>query len=127
MAEYYKFFDIETSTFWKNHYTFEKESASRKKSLSKAFIDLIIINTIVPVKFMYESYLGKDPEEAVFHLAMQLPREKNSIIEKFTDLDVNISHAMHSQGMLELKNSYCDKTACLQCAVGNYLLNQQKI
>ena len=32
--------------------------------------------------------------------------------------------ALHSQGLLQLKNEYCNHFQCLQCAVGNSILNK---
>ena len=74
---------------------------------------------------MYAKNQGKDIEEEVFRLLSQLPAEKNVIMDKFIDLGVDIDDALHSQAMIQLKNRYCDQKACLQCAIGNYLLNEE--
>ncbi|PKV49907.1 uncharacterized protein DUF2851 [Aquimarina sp. MAR_2010_214] len=121
--DFYTLFNVETSEFWQNHYTFEKESKTRKKKLTKSFIDLLLINTIIPMKFVYARSMGQNPEEDIFELISKLPFEKNSIISNFADLKVPIENAMHSQAMIQLKNTYCDQKACLKCAIGNYLLN----
>ncbi len=122
--DFYELFKVDTSDFWKNHYTFEKESTPRKKNITPSFIDLILINTIIPIKFVYAKYQGKNPEDEVFDLISQLHYEKNSIITNFLDAGVEIKNALHSQAMIQLKNKYCDQKACLKCAIGNYLLNQ---
>ncbi len=124
--DFYTLFNIETSKFWQNHYTFEKESKVSKKKLTKSFIDLLLINTIIPIKFVYARSVGQNPEEDIFELITKLPFEKNSIISNFMDLNVPIENAMHSQAMIQLKNIYCDQKACLQCAIGNYLLNGEQ-
>ncbi len=121
---FYEIFNGNTSVFWDTHYTFKNETTSRKKNVTKSFVDLILINTIVPLRFVYAKSTGKDPEEEVFDLLGQLSPEKNSIITNFTALKMPVSNAMHSQAMLQLKNNYCNKNACLKCAIGNYLLNQ---
>lgn len=121
--DFYTLFNVETSEFWQNHYTFEKESKTSKKKLTKSFIDLLLINTIIPIKFVYARSMGQNSEEDIFELISQLPFEKNSIISNFMDLKVPIENAMHSQAMIQLKNTYCDQKACLKCAIGNYLLN----
>ncbi len=121
---FYQLFQVDTSDFWKNHYTFEKKSALRKKNMTQSFIDLLLINTIIPIKFIYARSQGKNPEEEVFELISQLSSEKNSIIQNFKALEVPVENAMHSQALIQLKNSYCNQKACLKCAIGNYLLNQ---
>lgn len=75
--------DLEVSDYWKSHYVFGKNSAVRRKGLSKEFQDLILINTIIPLKFTYESYLGKDPSEIVFDWIRKLKSEKNTIARGF--------------------------------------------
>ncbi|KAA1243838.1 DUF2851 family protein [Aquimarina sp. RZ0] len=124
LDDFYDLFAIETSDFWKNHYTFEKESPYKRKSLTKSFIHLLLINTVIPIKFLYTKNLGKNPENEVLTLMSQLPPEKNTIIKRFSDLGVAIEDSVHSQAMIQLKNKYCDKKACLKCAIGNYLLDR---
>ncbi|MDH7444922.1 DUF2851 family protein [Aquimarina sp. 2201CG14-23] len=124
LEEFYVLFNIEASSFWKNHYTFSKESTTRNKRLTKSFIHLILINTVIPLKFLYAKSIGKDAEQEVFGLISQLPTEKNAIVNKFSALGINIEDALHSQAMIQLKNNYCDQNACLRCAIGNYLLNR---
>jgi len=124
VEEFYHIFKANTSVFWDTHYTFCKESVTKKKNITRSFMDLILINTIIPLKFVYAKHLGKDPEEEIFELLAQLSPEKNSVIHNFIALKTPINNAMHSQAMLQLKNNYCDKKACLKCAIGNYLLNQ---
>ncbi len=126
IEEVYELFKVATSDFWENHYTFDKQSTRRKKNISKSFIDLILINTIIPIKFIYAKNQGKNSDESIFELISNIPKEKNSIIESFTVLKAPIDNAMHTQAMIQLKNNYCDQKACLRCAIGNYLLNQDQ-
>ncbi|GGX09940.1 DUF2851 family protein [Aquimarina muelleri] len=121
--EFYKLFGVETSSFWENHYTFEKESKTRKKKITKSFIDLLLINTIIPLKFIYARTIGKDSEEEMMELISQVSYEKNTIVSNFKKLKVPVENAMHSQALIQLKNRYCDEKACLKCAIGNKLLN----
>ncbi len=122
---FYELFDVSASEFWETHYTFDKESSSRGKKITKSFTNLILINTIIPLKFLYARNIGKDVEEEIFGLMSQLPCEKNNITNHFIDLGVRMDDALHSQSMIELKNNYCDKKACLKCSIGNYLLNRE--
>ncbi|MFD2564644.1 DUF2851 family protein [Aquimarina rubra] len=125
LIEFYELFDITASDFWKTHYTFDKESSGRNKTLTKSFIHLILINTIIPLKFIYAKSQGRDVSEEIFGLISQLPPEKNTITDKFSSFGVAIEDALHSQSMIQLKNKYCDQKACLKCAIGNYLLNRE--
>ena len=112
----------ETSDYWKSHYNFSKKSKPKSKFLTDQFIDLIIINTIVPIKFSYVKNLGKLNVEELILLLEAIPSEKNSIIDKFSEFKVKSTNAFQSQALLELKNEYCAKNKCLKCAVGLQLL-----
>ncbi|MBL7885804.1 MAG: DUF2851 family protein [Flavobacterium sp.] len=120
--EIYQLFDVAVSSYWKTHYTFEKTSPKKEKFLTQSFIDLIIVNTIVPVKFAYAKSQGKDDSEQWIELLTQLKPEKNSIIEKFTLFKIQANNAFQSQALLQLKNEYCNAKRCLQCAIGLELL-----
>ena len=122
MKQFYEFFDIGTSEFWKTHYTFDKESKKSSKKLTKSFIDLLVINTILPVKFMYLKHLGKSDFSKILALIKELKPEKNGIIDRFKTLKIPVNNAFDSQALLELKNNYCAKQKCLQCAIGNDLI-----
>jgi Protein of unknown function (DUF2851) len=122
VAEYYKLFDVSVSEYWLHHYSFDKPSKYKEKSLSKSFIDLLIINTVLPFKFAYAKELGKDVSESIMLGLEQLLPENNSVVEKFKNFGVNVTNAFESQSLLQLKNEYCDKSKCLQCSIGNQLL-----
>ncbi|MBF8151481.1 DUF2851 family protein [Winogradskyella sp. F6397] len=120
--EFYKFFNKGVTAFWKTHYTFAKTSKSSQKILTKPFIDLLIINTLIPLKFSYAKAHGKPIEDSVFQLIKEIKIESNSIVSKFLELKPIEKTALSSQALLQLKQHYCDKNKCLQCAIGNSLI-----
>jgi len=116
-------FDVQMSDYWQTHYTFDKDSKNIKKSLGKKTIELFIINTIVPFLFLY----GKiRDDEAATKKALQfmeaLPSENNRIIRDWGSLDIRPNSAYESQALIQLKNEYCNKKKCLQCAIGHAIL-----
>ncbi len=122
LDEFYKYLSVSVSEFWKTHYTFEKESPKRNKKLTKSFIDLLLINTIIPLKFVYLKQHDKLDQTVFMKLIQQLKPEKNSVIANFLKLKINAENAFDTQALLQLKRNYCEKKKCLQCAVGNFLL-----
>ncbi len=121
---FYELFKVSTSTFWKTHYTFQKESKSSTKTLTKSFVDLLLINTILPLKFCYAKQRGEEVDGGVIKLANAINSEKNSIINAFNNLKKVSKSALSSQALIQLKTEYCNKNKCLQCAVGNTLINK---
>ena len=123
LANFYKVFEVTTSIFWETHYTFEKTSAKRNKRLTKSFIDLLLINTIIPLRFCYAKHVGQSVEDEILQFIQAAAPEKNGVVHKFSDLGLKSSNAMDTQAVLQLKKQYCDNNACMQCAIGNHLLS----
>lgn len=124
LDDYYNLFSVTTTAFWDTHYTFNKESKVRKKKITKSFIDLLLINTILPLKFCYTKQKGKLVDDKLLKQIAEIKSEKNSIVANFKTLKVDSKSALHSQALLQLKNNYCNKNQCLKCAIGNTLLKQ---
>jgi hypothetical protein len=120
----YEVFDVSASNYWQNHYQFDKESSKKKKSLSKSFIDLVIINTIIPLQFAYAQSQGKEISEDLIQLLDEVAPEKNAILDKFSSFGIKSKNAFESQSLLQLKNEYCNKSRCLECAIGMELLKK---
>ncbi|MGV3695545.1 DUF2851 family protein [Flavobacterium sp.] len=124
VKEIYALFSVGISDYWQTHYQFDKPSPRKKKQLSKSFIDLLIINTIIPLQFAYAKSLGKDVSELLLNLLREVAAEKNAVVEKFGFFGVKAKNALETQSMLQLKNEYCNHGKCLQCAVGIQLLKE---
>ena len=120
----YETFDISTSDYWQNHYQFDKESPKKKKKLSKSFVDLVIINTIIPLQFAYAKSQGKEISEDLIQLINKVAPEKNAIMDKFSSFGIKSKNAFETQSLLQLKNEYCNKSRCLECAIGMELLKK---
>jgi hypothetical protein len=120
--EIYDIFSVSSSEYWQNHYHFDKQSPRKNRLLSNSFIDLLIINTIIPFKYAYEKSLGKDTSEKNIQYLEQIKPESNSVIKKFNHFGIHTKNAFQTQALLQLKNEYCDKNRCLECAIGIELL-----
>lgn len=126
VEDIYDLFEVTASKYWDNHFTFGKESKKNIKRLTKNFIDLLIINTILPLKVCYAKHIGVSIDEEVVSIISEIKAENNSVISNFNTLGVSINSAMDSQATLQMYNEYCTKNKCLQCAVGSSLLKDNK-
>lgn len=122
LTEIQSLFDLSVNGYWKTHYNFDKPSPKKGKSLSREFINLLIINTIIPIKFAYAQNQGKESAEILIDLLATIPAEKNNIIEKFSIFGIKSKNAFQTQALLQLKNNYCNSKKCLNCAIGLDLL-----
>ena len=122
LKEMYTILSVTTSNYWMTHYQFDSTSPCKKKQLSKSFIDLVVINTIAPLQFTFAKSQGKEITEEVIQLFKDIKAEKNVILDKFKLVGIVAKNAFDSQSLLQLKNEYCNKSNCLQCAIGIELL-----
>ena len=112
-----KFINVGVSDYWKSDYIFGKDSAKRNKKISKSFLELLTINTIIPLKYSYEKHIGTAPSEMLFQWAQKINPEKNSIVSGFEKLKIIANSALDSQSLIEVKTNYCDLKKCLNCSV----------
>ncbi|MDR7372761.1 hypothetical protein J2X17_003568 [Flavobacterium aquidurense] len=122
VKDVYSLFNVSTSLYWENHYQFDKVSPKKSKLLSSSFIDLLIVNTIIPLQFAYSNRMGESNSEDLIEFMTEVTPEKNSIISKFESFGIIPKNAFETQTLLQLKNEYCNNNACLQCAIGMELL-----
>ncbi|MBC7747956.1 MAG: DUF2851 family protein [Methylotenera sp.] len=118
-------FQIGVSPYWESHYQFDKESPFKKKMLSKSFIDLLLVNTIIPLQFAFAKSQGKEITEDLINLLNGLNPEKNAIIDKFSSFRIVSKNAFDTQSLLQLKKEYCNKSRCLECALGLELIKSR--
>jgi len=117
-------FAVEIGDYWDTHYTFDKESRKRKKTLGKNMIHLLVMNAVVPCLFLYGNQKGLDNyKDKALALLEELPAEKNSIITQWERLGMRPASAYQTQALLQLKNGYCVQQRCLACSVGNKILS----
>jgi hypothetical protein len=117
------YFKTDVSPYWQTHYRFGRKAKDGAGSLGDASIQLLIINTVLPLLVAYGR--AKDDwamvEKAVDFL-QQVPSEKNKIITIWKNLGYTSKNAADSQGLIELYNNYCQRRACLNCSVGAAIL-----
>jgi hypothetical protein len=113
------------SPYWETHYTFGDESAKNPKHLSTASLDLLIINTAIPMLFAVGRHRQKEELcDRAFDLLEQLKAERNHIISMWQECGLEVKSAGDSQALIQLKRAYCDKRDCLRCRFGHEYLRK---
>ena len=126
MAGLAQLLQTQVTPYWETHYTFGSESFRSQKQLSPASINLLIINTGVPMLFAYGRHLMKEELcDRAFDFLEQLKAENNYIIRMWTDVGLEVSSAGDSQALIQLKREYCDKRDCLRCRIGYEYLKRK--
>jgi len=119
---------VQPSAYWKEHYVFGKKSASSDKQMSDNTLNLILINTIIPLLYAYGMHRSSDAlcERATDFLE-SLKAENNYIIRMWANAGLEVNCAADSQALIQLKKEYCDKRDCLRCRFGyEYLKRKYK-
>ncbi|MEO6453988.1 MAG: DUF2851 family protein, partial [Ginsengibacter sp.] len=115
-----KLLDITANDFWHYHYTFDDQTSFKKKNVGEQMIQNILINTMVPVLFAYGQYHNEQLyKDKAINWLEKISAERNIITRGFEVLNLPHKNSFDSQAFIELKNEYCNKRRCLECAVGN--------
>lgn len=114
---------VGVSEYWNHHYRFHDHSKKKKKYLGKPTRDLLMINAIIPIAWLYHRAHGRENlDELIENGLDQISPEKNKITRIFSDLGIHNENALDSQGIIHLKRNYCDQKRCLECGIGNQIL-----
>ena len=84
-------------------------------------INNILINTIVPVLFAYgHHHKENEYKDRALQWLEEISAEKNTITNGYAaSWALSNKNAFDSQAFIQLKNEYCNKKRCLDCAIGN--------
>ncbi len=128
VAELRKLFsNIVVNDYWEDHYRFGKESKPSSKNLGGSSVDLLLLNTVAVCLFAYGDHLKLNKYvDRALKLLEDLPLEYNNIVNDFKAMGVKANNAFASQAMIQLKNKYCDHKKCLNCGIGNQILNTNR-
>lgn len=115
---------IHASSFWDNHYVFEKETKQcQVKSLGKQVVEGLQINVMIPFKMAYNKSQGN--HEAIsdsLELLHGIYKEENGISKLWREVGFKSVDAYDTQAFNEWTNQYCLKGRCIECAMGNMIL-----
>ncbi len=117
-------YSAEVSDYWKKHYTFGKGTpVDNSGKMGKSSLYLLISNSIVPFKFACGIRSGREAlKENAVNILEELPAEMNHTIRYWKNLGIKIRHAGDSQAVLQLANHYCREARCLDCQIGNRII-----
>ena len=105
--------------YWETHYTFGHAGEKQQKRLSTASLQLLLINTVVPILFAYGRHKSDEKLcQRAFDFLDQLKAEDNHIVRMWHACGLDVENAGDSQALIQLKKMYCDRKDCLRCRIG---------
>ena len=117
----------QVTPYWETHYTFGSASDRIEKHISMGSINLLMINTAIPMLFAYGRHKKKEVLcDRAFDFLEQLKPENNHIIRMWQEVGLPVKTAGDSQALIQLKKEYCDKKDCLRCRFGYEYLKRKE-
>ncbi|KMQ66088.1 hypothetical protein ACM46_00540 [Chryseobacterium angstadtii] len=121
---YEVFEPVKASEYWDFHFNFGTISKFQPKIISRDFIELIILNTVLPLKYTYHKYHRKEITDEILNLYRNSPAEKNSVTDRWKKLGLKINNALESQSLIYHYKTSCEEKNCLNCSIGFKLLKE---
>ncbi|MFZ1525618.1 MAG: DUF2851 family protein, partial [Saprospiraceae bacterium] len=127
-AEIKRILKSTASAYWDTHYKFDSESKYQKKVTGSDFEDILLINAVCPILYFYgrvndeEKYIEK-----AINILEHLASENNNITDMWKSYGLHCKSSFDSQALIHLKTQYCKEFRCLQCTIGNEIINKSKI
>lgn len=123
--EIYQIFNkVKASEYWDIRFNFGKISPVQgEKTLTKDFIELILINAVLPLKYTYHKNTDENIPDEILTLYQNISAEKNTIIDQWKTLKVKPKNALETQSLLYHYRNNCQKKECLRCSIGIRLMN----
>lgn len=120
-------FHCEASGYWDNHYVFGRYKKGKVKRTGDTMINLLLINTIIPLLFLY----GKETGNAAYcsratDFLDNIKPEDNRLTREWGRIGIIACSALESQGMIHLLEAYCKNRLCLDCQFGSKLISLGK-
>lgn len=113
------------SGYWRTHYCFGRPSPESDKCLQSSTLNLLVLNSVVPLLVAIGRYRGDTAlERQGWALYDQIPPENNFITRSWKEVGVAVHSAAGSQALIHLKKNYCDRRDCLRCAFGADFLSR---
>ncbi len=116
--------DVTVHEFWNHHYHLKKDSVEKEKNLSQSFADKLVINVTVPMLLAYGRFMDDAQySEKALDILESISPENNRITRWMSASGLSNQSALESQALLHLKKEYCDLKRCLECQIGNRIMN----
>ncbi|MFN3021456.1 DUF2851 family protein [Chryseobacterium sp. TY3] len=108
--------NVKSSKYWETHYQISKPTKEHSTALSKDFMDLIILNVFLPIKYYFSE--DEDINDQIIDFYKNLKPEKNHIVDQWKQLQIPIKSALESQAFLQHYRDNCIEKKCLNCGIG---------
>lgn len=116
--------EVEIVGFWSNHFTFTSPPTQFSILMGRTTLDLIIINAVAPMLYAWGNATNNQwSVDKALELLTDMKPEQNALVRMFTDHGIKCPNAFTSQGIIQLRRTYCEQRQCLNCRIGHRILS----
>lgn len=124
-AEFRKLLDNIPDGYWSNHTCIGGCETSGNGNMSRRHLDVVIINSIVPIIYMWGKKHRMDAAcskaEEIMH---RMNPEENGIVRRWREAGCRIECAADSQAVIQLDKRYCRMHRCAECRFGYFRMRE---
>lgn len=116
-------FQSDISPYWQNHYAPGKKHRLKQLQISKEGIHNIIVNSVLPL-WVWEAIQSQRHilMQKAISILKEIPPENNKISRLFEMKGIEMTTAFQSQASQYQLKELCHKKQCLNCKIGQTLL-----
>lgn len=121
LEELHDMLSTHATPYWESHYTFGCPSHKNAKALTAGSLNLIAINTVVPLLYAYGQTHGNDKYcERALQFLEPIKAENNYITRQWAECGIKVDSASDSQALIQLKKSIATgNIVCIAALVMN--------
>lgn len=110
--------------FWRTHYHLTKAASEHDPSLGPSRTDTLLVNAVIPI-LLLDAQRRQEPSQrrAAIQVLQSLTASRDSVVRRFEELGTSPNSAFEAQGLHQLYREYCTEGGCLNCHIGQALLN----
>jgi hypothetical protein len=110
--------------FWRTHYHLKKSASEHDPNLGPSRRDTLLVNAVVPTLLLDAERRNDIAQaDAAMDVLRSLSASRDTVVRRFQDLGTRADSAFEAQGMHQLYRAYCTEGGCLDCQIGQHLLN----
>lgn len=114
--------------FWTTHYRLTRPAAVHPAHPGLETRRRLLVNVILPAAFAHVPLAATERAlDRVCSLYDALPAEDDRLVRSFALSTEKPLTLLHTQGLHELDESFCQPQHCLQCALGEQLLRERDL
>ena len=106
------------------HFSAYMMNSANSTRFPVSFLCHVFVNALVPFFYLSQRKKGIHALNQCKQLLLEIPPEKNHVINLWNHAGIYAKNALETQALLEIFTDFCTNKKCLSCAIGNEILNR---